>query len=180
MTTTDIDLTGFYADSTKSGLIVPTSATLSATITAGIVYINQAKVDVSADAKTYTATKDTYVDVGDDGVITYTEAVIDATAPALAADAVRLAKVITDGTTVASVVDMRTITVTNKYVFGEISIGSDTAMNLYNKSNAPVYVRFGSGSTSAGIPIKPFTSIDVAETVYAKPSSDGSSLLATK
>ncbi len=180
MTTADLDLTGFYADSTESGLTVATSEDLDSTVLAGIVYINQAKVTVAEDNKTFTASKDTYVDVGDDATITYTEAVLEAEAPALAADAVRLAKVVTDGTTVASVVDLRTLTVANVFAYGEVDINGGSTMDIYNTSGTTVYVRHGAASTSRGVPLAPSTAMTVVETVYAKPSGLGTFLVITK
>ena len=169
-TSTDLDLSGFYADSVASGLVVTQDTLLDGDISAGTVYINQALVSVDAVVgNAFTASKDTYVDVGDDAVITYTETVIDAGAPALAADAVRIAKVVTDGTEITSVVDMSTPT-TYTFVFGEVSIGAGSTMDLYNPNNRDVMVRHGSGSTSVGVPLKGGETMTVAETVYVKPT----------
>ena len=179
MTTTSLDLTGFYADSTDSGLIVTHDTLLTGDISAGVVYINQAKVTVDAVVgHAFTASKDTYVDVGDDAVITYTETVLGAGAPALAADAVRLAKVVTDATTITSIVDMRTLTI-NEFVFGLVDIGVESTMEIYNNDTVNVMVRFGSASTANGMPLKLGESRTVTESVYVRPVSGGGSLLVT-
>lgn len=180
MTTTDLDLSGFYADSVESGLTVTQDTLLDGIVAAGVAYINQAKVDVSSDTNAFTASQDTYVDVGDDAVITYSAVANGAGAPVLAADAVRLAKVVTDGTTITDIVDMRTLTDLNKFVFGLVDIGVETAMELYNGGGATVMVRFGVGSTSGGMPLNVGESRDVTELVYVKPKTGNGLLLVTK
>jgi hypothetical protein len=89
-------------DHVASGCVVTGDsygASLAASMTAGVVYIGETRVVVAAvTAHAYTASKDTYVDVDDDGTITYTEVSNNAASPALAASNIRLAIVITDGT----------------------------------------------------------------------------------
>jgi hypothetical protein len=180
MTTSDVDLSGFYADGVASGLGVTQDTLLDGVVAAGTAYISQALVTVAEDLKTFTISVDTYVDVGNDGVVTYTEVAIDDPAPALAADAIRLAKVTTDGTTIVSITDLST-PVVETYVFGTIDIGGGSTMEIYNDSGRPVRVRHGSGSTSEGIPLAPFTSKTVTETVYVKPTGSGAgNLIVTK
>ena len=178
MTTTDLSLAGFYADSVASGLTVTQDTLLDGNVAAGVAYISEAVITVLTDAKTFTASKDTYVDVGNDAVITYTETVIDAGAPALAADAIRLAKVVTDGTTITSIVDLRTVATEGHYTFGTVAIVG-TTLRVYNPTNNPINIRYGSTSTSHGEPLAPFTAIDVDETVYARPNHAGAVLSIT-
>ncbi len=178
MTTTTIDLTGSYADSVENGLIVTQDTLLTGDISAGVTYINQSLVNVSAvTGHVFTASKDTYVDVGDDGVITYTETVLAAGDPGVAADAIRLSKVVTDATTITTITDQRTITVYD-YVFGEVALVG-TAMEVFNSHNFPVMIRFGSASTADGMPIDPYESRDVDEAVYIKPVGEAGDLQIT-
>jgi len=168
MTTTTTDLGSFYADSVVDGLEVPTSTDLNATITAGAYYIDQELFTTIADPHLYTASKDTYVDIDGAGTFTYIVETLSDPAPALTADSIRLAKVVTDGTTVASVVDLRTMTDFTTFVFGEVALVG-TGMELYNDHNMPIMIRFGSTSTAKGMPLDPYTSRTVDEVVYVKP-----------
>ena len=74
-------------------------ASLAASMTAGVVVINGTPVSISAvTARAFTASKDTYVDVGVDGVVDYPEVANNAASPALAANHMRIAIIVTDGT----------------------------------------------------------------------------------
>lgn len=73
--------------------------TRAASMTSGVVYIGGKRVTVSAvTARTFTASKDTYIDVDNAGTITYTEATNNAASPALGANSIRLGIIITDAT----------------------------------------------------------------------------------
>lgn len=97
-------------DAIISGGVPPTSATLAATTTAVVGYIGGRRVSVAATAKTYTASRDTYIDLAGTGAYTYVEVINGAAAPALTAGCVRLAKVVTDATAVVGVTDLRPLT----------------------------------------------------------------------
>lgn len=94
-----------------SGGLPPTSASLVSTTTAVVAYVlggtGMIRTTVDATAKTYTASKDTYVDLGADGTYTYVEVANGAGTPAVTANCTRLAKVVTNGTSVTSVTDLR-------------------------------------------------------------------------
>ena len=78
-------------------------STRYASMTAGTVYINGQKVSVSAvTSKQFTASKDTYVDVDSNGTLTYSEVSNNTASPALAANSIRLAIVVTGATTIAN------------------------------------------------------------------------------
>ena len=181
MTTTTVDLTGFYADSVESGLVVTQDTLLDGDISAGVAYIDQAQATITGvTTHGFTASKDTYVDVGDDAVVTYTETVIDAGAPALAADAIRLYKVVTDATEITTITDLRTLTSTNNYVFGLVDISGGSTMELYNNGSATVLVRFGNSTGSGGMPLGAGQSRHVTELVYVRPNGGNGQLLVTK
>lgn len=81
--------------------------TLTAAMTALVAYVNGRRISVAAIAtRTFTATKDTYVDLLDNldgtGTIVYTEVANNAASPALAANSVRVA-IIVSGATIAAV-----------------------------------------------------------------------------
>lgn len=74
-------------------------STRAASMTAGTVYIGGQPVPVAAvTARSFTASRDTYIDVGTDGVIDYTEVTNNNASPALAANHIRIGIIVTDGT----------------------------------------------------------------------------------
>jgi hypothetical protein len=93
-----------------SGLVITADSVgvnRNASMTAGVLYINGLRISLNAvSARTYTASKDTYVDVlsnGDGtGTLVYTEVANGAASPALAANSARIGKVVTGATTIAA------------------------------------------------------------------------------
>lgn len=80
------------------------ASTLNASMTAGVVYIGGARIVVSlVTARAFTASKDTYIDVGTDGVIDYTEVTNNNASPALADSHIRLGIIITGASNIANV-----------------------------------------------------------------------------
>jgi hypothetical protein len=73
-------------------------------------------VEKDATAHTYTASRDTYVDLSQTGIYAYSAVANGATEPATTANSIRLAKVVTGATDVTSVEDKRvtSINVANK------------------------------------------------------------------
>ena len=100
-----------FNDWTVSGMLPPTSGTLSTTITAGISYVSGVRVETAATAHTYTASKDTYTYINAGGFFDYVEVANGAAAPSTPADDLLLAKVVTSGTAVTSVDDLRTLSI---------------------------------------------------------------------
>jgi hypothetical protein len=83
-------------------------STRAASMTAISVYINGRTIAISAvTARTFTASKDTYVDVLDNldgtGTLVYTEVTNNAASPALASNSLRIAIIVTGATTIAAV-----------------------------------------------------------------------------
>lgn len=80
----------------------------NASMTSGVIYINGRRLTATAvAARSFTASKDTYIDASDatsDGVVTltYTEVANNAASPALAANSVRIGIVVTGATTIAA------------------------------------------------------------------------------
>ena len=100
-----------FNDWTYSGMLAPTSGSLSSTTTAGISYVNGVRVETSATAHTYTASKDTYVYINAGGFFEYSEVSNGASAPATPANDLLLFKVVTSGSAVTSVSDLRTTSI---------------------------------------------------------------------
>ena len=92
----------------EDGLVPADSANLTSDISAGTAYINGFRVDKSATSQTYVASRDGYLDLSQTGVFTLSSVTNGAAAPAVAANSVRLAKVVTDGTEITSVTTLYT------------------------------------------------------------------------
>jgi hypothetical protein len=103
-------LTDVAFDFVQSGLVWTADAagsTRNASMTSGILRINGRRYSVSAvTARTFTASKDTYVDIlaNSDGTATvvYTEATNNAASPALAGNSVRIAIIVTGAGNIAA------------------------------------------------------------------------------
>lgn len=96
-----------YADAIISGLTIPTSANLTSATAAGVAYLSGIRASVAGASRTYTATRDTWVDLTAAGAYTYTEVTVGAAAPTLAAGSLRVAKVTTSASAVTAVLDLR-------------------------------------------------------------------------
>lgn len=82
---------------------------LVGTMTGGIIYVGpsgsvQRVVVNGIGSKTFTASSDTYIDIDYNGNVTYSAVSNNASAPTITANAVRVAKVITNGTAITSVI----------------------------------------------------------------------------
>jgi hypothetical protein len=100
-----------FNDWTYSGCLPVTSANLTSIIGAGIAYAGGDRIEKDATSHDYTATKFTYVDLKSDGSYLYTEITPDS-APALASNTVRLARVETDSDNIVAVTDLRIMSIT--------------------------------------------------------------------
>jgi len=79
-------------------------STRVASMTSGVVYIDGTRVPVSAvTSRTFTASRDTYIDVGTDGVVDYTEVTNNNASPALSASHIRLGIIVTGASNIANV-----------------------------------------------------------------------------
>jgi hypothetical protein len=117
--------------------------TLTASMTAGACYINGLRNTIAAvPTRTYTASKDTYVDalynVSGTATIVYTEVANGAASPTLAANSIRLAKVVTAATIVAagSIVQAGLDTVTTSGQLNYIYNTSPSAAPVFTGVNA--------------------------------------------
>jgi len=96
-----------FNDFVFTGLTISTSATLSSTTASGIAYVNGTRVVKDSTAKTYTASRWTWVDLSSNGTFTYSETAIDGSEPAVATNSIRLARVSSDTTDIPSTTDER-------------------------------------------------------------------------
>ncbi len=108
---TDPLRTELFFDYIASGMIWSGDAygsTRNASMTSGVVYIGGRRLTAAAvSARSFTASKDTYVDASDNGdgtaLLTYTEVANNAASPALAANSVRVAIIVTGASNIANV-----------------------------------------------------------------------------
>lgn len=82
-------------------------STRNASMTSGVMYINGRRLTASAvTSRTFTASKDTYIDASDNGdgtvLLTYTEVANNAASPALAANSVRIGIIVTGASSIAN------------------------------------------------------------------------------
>lgn len=97
-------------DYVASGLVWSGDAYAStrvASMTSGVVYINGRRLTISAVvSRTFTASKDTYIDILDNGdgtaTIVYTEVANNAASPALAANSLRIGIIVTGASNIAA------------------------------------------------------------------------------
>jgi len=136
-----------FNDYVFTGLTTPTSATLASTTASGTAYVNGVRVVKDATAKTYTASKHTYVDVSSTGTFTYSEVAINATEPSVAANSIRLSRVSTDSTKVLAVRDDRvtTITLAAGTVSSMADTDADTKVQLEESTDEDI-IRFDIGN----------------------------------
>ena len=133
------DMIGAYV---VDGLLdtVPSTASLTSTMPGGTAYVQGGSVlqrVVSPGATyTYAASSDTYVDLSYTGVLTYSAVANGATAPAVAANSLRLEKVVTSATAITSVVPYNNTQGANGFSnssFGKNALQSNTT-GSYNSA----------------------------------------------
>ena len=95
-----------FVDYVQNGLVWSLISGLNATMTAGVVYIDGIKATFSAVAtRAFTVSKDTYIDVGNNGTIYYNEVTNGAAQPAFTAGRIRIAVVATNASAITYVVN---------------------------------------------------------------------------
>lgn len=87
-----------------SGLVWSTISGLAAGMTSGVLYYNGIRTPVnSVSSETFTASKDTYIDVDVNANVTYNAVSNNASAPALTTNSIRVAKVVTGASSISSI-----------------------------------------------------------------------------
>jgi len=120
LTTADV-----IADQLISGLL-PASGVLANTISAGVAYVQGQRVSVPLTNKTWTANKDTYVDLSSAGVYTYVEVANGAGVPAVTALHMRVAKVVSGASTLGAITMLKAPVT---------SYGTGSGANIYGANN---------------------------------------------
>lgn len=109
----------------------------SGTMTGGTIYVNGYRVVVAGvGANTFAASSDTYVDIDYLGNVTYQAVANGANAPTITANAIRVAKIITSGAAITSVVQSGSDSASNIIY----PIGSASAAKLQNPYKFSVYL----------------------------------------
>lgn len=167
------------------------SSTLAATIAAGVAYISGTRVSMSATAKTFTQSKDTYVDLNTSGTYTYTEVANNAAEPALSANNIRLLKVVTS-TVITAVENLALIAPTytrcGKYHKENIRLYwkdadeiyiSAGVISIWNKARTKYVVCENTSATAVAVPAADLTASAI-HYVYAIPTyNSGFSIVAS-
>lgn len=89
-----------------SGCIPATDSDLTSDISACVAYVNGYRISIGATSQTYTANRDTYVDLSQSGSYNLSAVANGASAPAVAANSARIAKVVTNGTAITTSTDL--------------------------------------------------------------------------
>lgn len=108
---TDPLRTELFFDYVASGMVWSGdsyASTRNASMTSGVIYINGRRLTATAvTSRSFTASKDTYIDASDNGdgtaLLTYTEVANNAASPALAANNVRVGIIVTGASNIANV-----------------------------------------------------------------------------
>jgi len=102
-----LNFSDVFSDFVVSGLLtaVPSPASLTGTLASGTAYVLGQRVVLQNPVNyTYAASSDTYVDLSNAGVLTYSAVANGSTAPAVASNSLRLEQVVTSSTAITSVV----------------------------------------------------------------------------
>jgi hypothetical protein len=117
-----------------SGVVPSTSIDFTSDISEGVAYILGVRLVIPVTTVTYTPLVDTYIDISTAGVLTYTEVANGATAPSIATDNIRVAKVVTDIASITTVVILRT----PKSSYGVAAVPIKIAPSNYSRILASV------------------------------------------
>lgn len=130
---TDPLRTELFFDYVASGVVWSGDSygsTRNASQTSGVIYINGRRLTVATvTSRSFTASKDTYIDASDNGdgtaLLTYTEVANNAASPALAANSIRIGIIVTGASNIAAATS--------------VNQGQETAL-LPTSNSASVYV----------------------------------------
>lgn len=111
-----------FNDFVYTGLLPTTATGLTGTIPAGTAYVSGMRVVKADTSHTFTATKDTYIDLSKNGVFTYSEVAVSGAAPTTAANSIRLCKVRTNATDITAVEDLRVTSVNLSSIYEDFTI----------------------------------------------------------
>lgn len=156
---TDPSRTILLADHIVSGGVVAQSSGLIGTFSNIVFYLSGQRYSGTSIAnKTYTASKDTYVDVtatsGGTVSVTYSEVANGAASPALAANSIRVAKVVTNGSAITSV-SQGSVDSLNNQIYPQSAAGNNAWLSytpvltgISASSNIGRYIKQGKTCTA--------------------------------
>lgn len=91
-----------------SGLTIPDSINLSSNINDGLAYIEGQRIVIAETPITFTALKDTYIEITSTGLLNYVEVNNGAVPPGVVGSNLRFAKVVTNGVEVTAITMLKT------------------------------------------------------------------------
>ncbi len=129
-----------------SGFTIADSADLTSPVTEGLAYIGTptVRIDTEEDNKTFTASKDTYVDVDANGLV-YTEVNNGEADPGVTTDGFRIAKVVTDGTEITSIDDQRVIVTNVVWTQSESQSANEDVIDYFSYMYSDYSLEFNRG-----------------------------------
>lgn len=94
-----------FDDYFASGNVWSITSGLTGAMTSGVIYYDGVRIPTSAvGSKLFTASKDTYVDISNANVVYYSEVANGATPPTLSANRIRNAIIVTNGSTITTII----------------------------------------------------------------------------
>lgn len=156
-----------FADFVARGSVPATSANLTTVLPALEAFIGGLQVSKPPLSHLFTATKDTYVDISATATTTiaddyaYTAVANGAGAPSISAGYIRLYKVVTSGSAITSVVDLRNTTATvipdgfitgNQLATSAITLGYTSITTPFTSTTINAYTDVTSLSVTVNIP----------------------------
>ena len=120
---------------TPNGFL-PAAGVLANTISAGVAYVQGVRVSVPLTNKTWTANRDTYVDLSSAGVYTYVEVANGAGVPAVTALHMRVAKVVSGASTLGAITMLKAPVTSYGTGSGALIYGANNT--LLGKALAPI------------------------------------------
>ena len=131
----------------ESGCLPADDTDLTSDVSACVAYVNGYRVSKAATATTYIATRDNYLDLSQTGVYTVTAVTNGAVQPSVAANSVRLAKVVTNGSEITAVTSLYTTRVPGLVIPSHYRVG----MNVSRDSTTTITVQPGSCEVNSTI-----------------------------
>jgi hypothetical protein len=152
----------------SSGLVWTTVSGLIGTMSSGVLFYNGIPVTVNAVAsETFTASKDTYIDIDKNDNVTYQAVSNGSAAPSLTANSLRVAKVVTGASAISSISQTGVDSLNNQIyptspslplnwisytpIFANTTLGNGTVSGRYIQIGKTIFfwAKFVLGSTSA-------------------------------
>jgi hypothetical protein len=138
-------------DYTYTGMLPATATGLTSNISAGTSYVNGYRIVTAATSKTYTASKDTWVYIDQNGAFQYVEVATGGAQPTTPSNSLLLAMARTDGSDITAVTDHRQTTPPNLRIYADAKFGCVISRDISDADVINVTrgtIDFGSGVTN--------------------------------